>query len=88
MSFKGNQENEVDDAYLIVITQVKSAGKINECDVYKISAVEFLSLNREPHLNVDERIPEVVLIPLPKIRVKILARSPPIIRKFLFCLFE
>uniref|UniRef100_A0AC34GS00 Phosphoinositide 5-phosphatase n=1 Tax=Panagrolaimus sp. ES5 TaxID=591445 RepID=A0AC34GS00_9BILA len=60
MSIKGSQDGgETDDAYLIVITEVKSAGKINECDVYKIAAVKFLSLNREPHLTVDERLPEL-----------------------------
>lgn len=63
MSIKGSQDGgETDDAYLIVITEVKSAGKINECDVYKIAAVKFLSLNREPHLTVDERLPEVILL--------------------------
>lgn len=49
----------IDDAYLILITEVKSVGKLNECDISKISAVKFLSLNREPNQIVDERIPEV-----------------------------
>uniref|UniRef100_A0A7E4V7R5 phosphoinositide 5-phosphatase n=1 Tax=Panagrellus redivivus TaxID=6233 RepID=A0A7E4V7R5_PANRE len=47
------------DTYLIVITEVKSVGKINESDVYKVAAVKFLSLNHEPTLVTDDRIPEL-----------------------------
>lgn len=52
----------IDDAYLILITEIKSVGKLNEIDINKISAVKLLSLNREPNQAIDERIPEVGII--------------------------
>uniref|UniRef100_A0A9J2P640 phosphoinositide 5-phosphatase n=1 Tax=Ascaris lumbricoides TaxID=6252 RepID=A0A9J2P640_ASCLU len=48
----------LEDSFLLVVTGVLSVGQINNCDIYRVSAVEFVPL-RAPSEMVDPRVADL-----------------------------
>lgn len=57
-----NELADLGDSYLILVTNVLSVGQLYNCDVYKVTNVQFLQLNREPSDLIDQRIADVGLV--------------------------